>query len=154
MNKAGPTREDALRAIDALSRLSGAFQKRRQALAASVGLSEGQWELLEEVSTEHFMPSMFARSRSSSAAAVSKILRQLKEKGLVTAAHGSADGRCRDYELTVAGRKILGSLRAGREAAIGAIWNDLERDEVLGFADFGAVLASRLEDYGDEEQEV
>jgi len=149
-----PAREESLRAIGVLSRLSEAFQRRRRSLAASVGLSEGQWEFLEEISTEHFMPSMFAKSRSSSAAAVSKTLRQLKEKGLVTAVHGAEDARQRDYELTAKGRRTLAALRAGREAAIGAIWSGLDRAEVAAFADFGERLAAGLEAYGDEEREV
>jgi DNA-binding MarR family transcriptional regulator len=153
MKSKGPTREQSLGAIEALSRLSGAFQRRRQALAASAGLSEGQWELLEEISTEHFMPSMFARSRSSSAAAVSKTLRQLKEKGLVTAALGSEDARHRDYELTAKGRKAIAGLRAGREAAIGAIWSRLDAGEVEAFAAFGAELAARLEAYDERKEE-
>jgi DNA-binding MarR family transcriptional regulator len=151
METTGPGRELSLRAIEVLGRLSEAFQRRRAALAASAGITEGQWGLLEEVSTEHFMPSMFAKSRSSSAAAVSKGLRQLKEKGLVTAASGAEDARQRDYELTAKGRRVLAALRAGREAAIEAIWARLDGREVAAFATFGALLASRLEDYKDEE---
>jgi DNA-binding MarR family transcriptional regulator len=149
MTTKGPGRELSLKAIDALTRLSDAFQSRRAALAASVGLTEGQWGLLEEISTEHFMPSMFAKSRSSSAAAVSKTLRQLKEKGLVVAGLGETDARHRDYELTAKGKKLLDALRAGREAAIEAIWGKLDGGEVAVFAAFGALLASRLEAYRD-----
>ena len=68
------------RAIECLQQLTAAFGQRRQQLAADVGLTEGQWAVLEEIATEHFMPSMFARARESSAAAVSKTLRQLSEK--------------------------------------------------------------------------
>jgi DNA-binding MarR family transcriptional regulator len=150
MKTKGPTREQSLEAIETLRRLSEAFQARRQSLAASAGLTEGQWGLLEEISTEHFMPSMFAKSRSSSAAAVSKTLRQLKEKGLVTAALGTEDARQRDYELTAKGRKVLAGLRAGREAAIEAIWGGLPGADVTAFAAFGSVLASRLEAYKDD----
>lgn len=152
MKTKGPGGELSLRAIAALGRLSEAFQERRRSLAASVGLTEGQWELLEEISTEHFMPSMFAKRRSSSAAAVSKALRQLKEKGLVTAALGAEDARQRDYELTAKGRRLLDELRAGREAAIEAIWRKLDAGKVEAFADFGEDLASRLEAYGGEGQ--
>jgi DNA-binding MarR family transcriptional regulator len=140
---AGP----ALEAIDALGRLTVAFEARRAALAAAVGLTEGQWGLLEEISTEHFMPSMFARDRSSSAAAVSKTLRQLKEKGLVVAGLSAADGRQRDYELTPKGRKVLAALRAERELAIKAVWEPLDREELAAFTAFGVALASRLEAY-------
>jgi DNA-binding MarR family transcriptional regulator len=150
MKTKGPSREQSLEAIETLGRLSEAFHSRRQALAASVGLTEGQWGLLEEISTEHFMPSMFAKSRSSSAAAVSKTLRQLKEKGLVTAALGADDARHRDYELTAKGRRLLASLRAGREAAIKAIWGELDGGEVRAFAAFGSILAARLQEYKDD----
>ncbi len=64
-------------AIGHLGRLSELFQKRRVQLAESVGLTEHQWGVLEEIALDHFMPSMFARQRESSAAAVSKTLRQL-----------------------------------------------------------------------------
>jgi DNA-binding MarR family transcriptional regulator len=152
MTTKSPDRELSLRAIDSLRRLSEAFRARREALAASVGLTDGQWGLLEEISTEHFMPSMFAKSRSSSAAAVSKALRQLKEKRLVVAAPGAGDARQRDYELTAKGRKLLAALRAEREAAIEAIWMRLDGGEVEAFAAFGAELASRLEAYPEKRQ--
>src|SRR5688572_9901830 len=105
-------------AIDTLRRLSEVFRQRRQQLAASVGLTEQQWSVLEEISTEHFMPSMFARQRESTAAAVSKILRQLLDKELVVVSLSAEDGRQRHYELTDAGRRSLGRLRAERERAI------------------------------------
>jgi DNA-binding MarR family transcriptional regulator len=152
MKAKGPDRESSLKAVETLRRLSEAFRARREALAASVGLTEGQWGLLEEISTEHFMPSMFARSRSSSAAAVSKGLRQLKEKALVVAAHGADDDRRRDYELTAKGRKLLATLRAEREDAIKAIWAPLDAKDVTAFTAFGAQLASRLEDYREKGQ--
>jgi DNA-binding MarR family transcriptional regulator len=152
MKTKGPGRELSLEAIAVLRRLSEAFRARREALAASVGLTEGQWGLLEEVSTEHFMPSMFAKSRSSSAAAVSKGLRQLKEKGLVVAGLGEEDARQRDYELTAKGRRLLAALKAGREAAIEAIWERLDGREVAAFAAFGSELAARLEAYREEGQ--
>jgi DNA-binding MarR family transcriptional regulator len=147
MKAKGPDRESSLGAVDVLRRLSEAFWSRRTALAASVGLTEGQWGLLEEISTEHFMPSMFARSRICSAAAVSKSLRQLKEKALVVAAHSADDGRQMDYELTPKGRKLLARLRAEREEAIEAIWAPLDGRDVAAFAAFGSELASRLEAY-------
>lgn len=152
MKAKGPDRESSLKAVETLRRLSEAFRARREALAASVGLTEGQWGLLEEISTEHFMPSMFARSRSSSAAAVSKGLRQLKEKALVVAAHSADDDRRRDYELTTKGRKLLATLRAEREEAIKAIWAPLDAKDVAAFTAFGAQLASRLEDYREKGQ--
>jgi len=146
-----PGRELSLEAVDVLGRLSEAFRDRREALAASVGLTEGQWGLLEEISTEHFMPSMFAKSRSSSAAAVSKSLRPLKAKGLVVAGLSAADARQRDYELTAKGKRLLAALRERREAALAAIWGKLDAGKVEAFAAFGAELASRLEAYREEE---
>jgi DNA-binding MarR family transcriptional regulator len=140
-------RDLALGAIAVLGRLSDAFRSRREALAASVGLTEGQWGLLEEISTERFMPSMFARDRVCSAAAVSKTLRQLREKGLIAALSSAEDARRRDYGLTAKGAGLLAELRAEREAAIAAIWESLAPKELAAFSAFGSELASRLEAY-------
>ncbi len=138
-------------AIACLRRLTEAFERRRQALAASAGLTEGQWGLLEEIATEHFMPSMFARNRASSAAAVSKTLRQVKGKGLIRVARSKADGRQRDYVLTTKGARALATLRAARGLAIEEIWTTLPLAAIEGFVEFGNRLASRLERYGGEE---
>ncbi len=140
-------RARALEAVAALGRLSDAFRARREALAASVGLTEGQWGLLEEISRESFMPSMFARDRVCSAAAVSKTLRQLREKGLIAALSSAEDGRRRDYGLTAKGRRLLAVILAEREAAIEAIWVPLDPKDLEAFAAFGTALASRLETY-------
>lgn len=75
---------DVYASVACLQRLATAFQRRREQLARLVALSEQQWAVLEEISTEHFVPSMFARTRASSAAAVSKTLRQLLNKELVS----------------------------------------------------------------------
>lgn len=109
-------------AIACLRRLSDAFRRRREQLALSVGLSDGQWGVLEEIAREHFMPSMFAKTRDSSAAAVSKTLRQLLDKGLVSVGLSKADGRHRAYVLTAKGRRVLETLRVEREVAIEKIW--------------------------------
>jgi hypothetical protein len=95
-----PAQEEIYAAIAGLRRVSDAFRKRREELALSVDLTEGQWGVMEEIATLHFMPSMFAKNRSSSAAAVSKTLRQLADKGLIRSSLSKADGRQRDYELT------------------------------------------------------
>ena len=87
-------------AIACLGRLTEVFERRRQELAASVGLTEQQWSVLDEIEQEHFMPSLFARRRDSSAAAVSKILRQLQDKELVVVSLRSGDARQRHYELS------------------------------------------------------
>ena len=138
---------DAHAAIACLGRLTEAFALRRQQLAQSVGLSEGQWGVLEEVATQHFMPSMFAKSRESSAAAVSKALRQLLDKGLVSVGLSKADGRHRAYLLTAKGKHVLEILRKEREQAIANIWLPLDAAQVKTFVAFGNALAQELEQY-------
>jgi DNA-binding MarR family transcriptional regulator len=134
-------------AIACLGRLTDAFQQRREQLAASVGLSDGQWGVLEEIALEHFMPSMFAKTRESSAAAVSKTLRQLLDKDLVSVTLSKADGRQRAYVLTAKGKRILESLRQERELAIEKIWLTLDHEETKKFAAFAQTLTLRLEQY-------
>ena len=146
-----PTQEELYAAIAGLRRVSDAFRKRREELALSVGLTEGQWGVMEEIASLHFMPSMFAKHRSSSAAAVSKTLRQLADKGLVRSSLSKSDGRQRDYELTAKGEKTLQTLRAERERAIATIWRPLDRDGILAFTTFATTLADRLETYPKKE---
>jgi DNA-binding MarR family transcriptional regulator len=134
-------------AIASLGNLAGAFRRRREQLAASVGLTDGQWGVLEEIAREHFMPSMFAKTRESSAAAVSKTLRQLLDKELVAVTLSKSDGRQRAYLLTAKGKRLLESLRQERELAIQKIWLTLDGAEVRGFARFAGELARRLEQY-------
>jgi DNA-binding MarR family transcriptional regulator len=131
-------------AIDCLGRLSAAFGDRREQLAQSVGLTEHQWGVLEEISTEHFMPSMFARARASTPAAVSKTLRQLIDKGLVEVKLNKSDGRQRDYQLTRRGKRTMSELREARAQAIEQIWQKLDRDEVRSFTSFGNKLTQAL----------
>jgi hypothetical protein len=137
-------------AIACLGRLADAFRRRREELALSVGLSDRQWGVLEEISREHFMPSMFARTRDSSAAAVSKTLRQLKGKGLVSVTLSKSDGRQRAYLLTAKGKRVLQSLREERELAIEKIWLKLDAHLTKNFVSFGTQLAERLEQYGNK----
>ena len=137
-------------AIACLGRLTSAFERRREELAASVGLSDGQWGVLEEISREHFMPSMFAKTRESSAAAVSKTLRQLLDKDFVSVTLSKSDGRQRAYVLTAKGKRVLESLRQEREQAIEKIWLTLDRDEMQNFATFANELTNRLEQYVNE----
>jgi DNA-binding MarR family transcriptional regulator len=139
--------EDAHAAIECLSRLTELYGERRQQLAHSVGLTDQQWGVLEEIATEHFMPSLFARRRESSAAAVSKILRQLVDKGLVVAAIGKDDARQRTFSLTARGRRVMDKLRESRKDAIRDVWLTLDRDGVLAFTSFGKELIERLERY-------
>lgn len=135
-------------AIDCLRRLSAAFGERRQQLAQSVGLTEHQWGVLEEISTEHFMPSMFARQRDSTPAAVSKTLRQLIDKGLIEAKLNKNDARQRNYELTKRGERVMGELRSARNLAIEQVWKKLDREQVKRFTTFGNQLALALEQHG------
>ncbi len=140
-----PSTEQIHRAIGQLQRLTELFRKRRSALAESVGVTEQQWEVLEEVATEHFMPSMFARRRESSAAAVSKTLRQLLEKELVAVSLSDADARKRTYTLTVKGRRVMSRLRRSRAQAIEEVWSQLDGAQLDQFSDFAAALGNGLE---------
>ena len=142
-----PTVAQAHEAIACLARLVELTRTRREQLAASVGLTDQQWGVLEEVATEHFMPSLFARRRESSAAAVSKILRQLVDKGLVVAAIGKDDARQRRYALTAKGKRIMDRLREGRETAVQQVWLSLDRERLVSFTDFSRTLVDRLEQY-------
>jgi DNA-binding MarR family transcriptional regulator len=131
-------------AIASLGRLADLFQRRRVQLARGVELTVQQWRVLEEVSTEHFLPSLFARERECTAAAVSKTLRQLLGKGLIRVAISSKDGRQRRYELTGEGHRVIEQLRDERRRAIRAIWSDLPGEEVARFARFAGELGDRL----------
>jgi DNA-binding MarR family transcriptional regulator len=142
-----PSVAQAHEAIECLARLVELTQHRREQLAASVGLTDQQWGVLEEVATEHFMPSLFARRRESSPAAVSKILRQLVEKGLVLATIAKDDGRQRRYLLTAKGKRVMDRLRESREAAVQQVWLTLDREAVRSFTEFGRGLIVRLERY-------
>lgn len=137
-------RELVHRSIEVLGRLAELFRQRRAQLAAEAGLTDPQWEVLEEISTEHFMPSMFARRRESSAAAVSKLIRQLVDKGLVSVRVARGDARHRDYALTSRGKRALEVLRASRERAIEDVWLTFEPADLEHFSRFGADLAERL----------
>jgi DNA-binding MarR family transcriptional regulator len=140
-------RDPIFQAIEAMTALAELFERRREALARDAGITIEQWRVLEEISTQHFIPSMFAKSRDSSAAAVSKILRQLLDSGLVSAAIGRADRRNRHYKLTARGNRILAELRSAREKAIEAIWTGFSRDELSAFSKFAATLSDRIERY-------
>jgi len=142
--------ESIHRAIEVLQKLSDLVAERREEIARDAGLTVPQWRLLEEVATEHFMPSLFARRRAVSAAAVSKLVKALLDRKLVRAAIASGDRRQRNYELTAAGRRTLDRVRATRQRAIDQIWSDLPVPELNRFARFGETLAGRLEAVLDE----
>jgi len=145
--QANGRRDPIFRAIEAMTALAEIFERRREVLARDAGITIEQWRVLEEISTRHFIPSMFAKCRDSSAAAVSKILRQLLDTGLVSAAIGNADRRNRHYKLTAKGIRTLGDLRSAREKAIEAIWTAFSRDELAAFSKFAATLSDRIERY-------
>jgi DNA-binding MarR family transcriptional regulator len=142
-----PSVSDVHDAVDCLGRLTEVFRERRQQLATSVGLTEQQWSVLDEIEQADFMPSMFARQRDSSAAAVSKILRQLQDKELVVVSLSSSDGRQRNYELSALGKRTLERLRELRQHAISEVWLGFDADQLLGFTRFGNELIERLERY-------
>jgi DNA-binding MarR family transcriptional regulator len=100
------------------------------------------------------MPSLFARRRAQSPAAVSKTLRQLADAGLVAVAIGKEDARRRRYSLTTNGRRVLTRLRNVRGRAISAIWGELPIRDLERFADFSEVLGERLEAYAASVGEV
>lgn len=137
-------------AIDCLGRLSEIFRQRRQELAAGVGLTEREWSVLDEIDTEQFMPSMFARRRESSPAAVSKILRQLQDKELVVVSVDASDGRQRHYELSPRGKRTLAELRARRQHAIEHVWQQFDTETLQTFTRFGNELIRALERYSSE----
>lgn len=146
-----PTKESlALDCVEVLGRLAALFDERRRQLAESVGLTVQQWQVLEEVTQEHFMPSMFAHKRASSAAAVSKILRQLTDKGIITAHVSEVDARQRDYEVTPHGQKLLATVRKERERAIAEVWLSLNREQLSEFHSIGDTLATKLQTWTEE----
>lgn len=138
--------------IARLSRLSDLFVARRDQLARRVGLTEPQWRVLEEISTEHFIPSMFARSQDSSAAAVSKVLRQLLDKDLVRVSISENDGRQRSYELSAAGKRIMARLRKLRQDAIEEVWLALPEADLARWSELSAVLIERIEQHAVRER--
>jgi DNA-binding MarR family transcriptional regulator len=145
-----PTTEEAHAAIGVLGRLAELFQHRREQLAGGVGLTDQQWGVLEQIATEHFMPSLFARQRDSSAAAVSKILRQLVDKDLISVSISKTDGRQRQYDLTPRGKRLLGRLRRQRQDAIAVVWLAFDAKRLRTFTELGSELIERLEAYARE----
>src|SRR5262245_63696567 len=121
-----PRTADVHEAIGRLQRLVDLLHQRRTQLAQGAGLTEAQWEVLERIASEQFMPSLFARHRDSSPPAVSRIIRQLLRKRLITVSVSTTDGRQRRYQLTARGRKTLDALRGLRRRAIDPILMGLE----------------------------
>lgn len=138
-------------AIERLQRLTELFQHRRLQLAKTAKLTEQQWRVLEEIATEHFIPSMFARNRESSPAAVSKIIRQITEKGLISVGINPVDGRQRQYVLTAKGKKLMETIRVRRLQAIDAIWMHFDQKELEEFIRFSARLIQSIETFTEKE---
>ena len=141
-------------AIGNLQRLTDLFSERREQLAREAGLTVQQWRILEEITDEHFMPSMFARSQESSAAAVSKIIRQLLDKALITVAVSETDGRQRRYTLTENGQSVMAQLRLNRRRAIEAIWAGFPQAELENFVAFSRKLADQLQAYAESQAQL
>jgi DNA-binding MarR family transcriptional regulator len=139
-------------AVAALQRLADAFAERRAQLAQSAGLSEAQWRVLEQIAAEDFMPSLFARQRARSPAAVSKVIRQLLDAGLVAVEIAQVDARQRRYSLTAAGRAAMETVRKDRERALERIWSNFEPASLARFAGFAAELADRMEAHARAEE--
>lgn len=140
-------KESVHRAITALQRLSDLFSERRAQLAKQAGLSVPQWRLMEEIATDHFMPSLFAARRCVTPAAISKLVRSLLEADLIKVGIAAQDRRQRTYQLTASGRRTLERVRASRQRAIDDIWSDISAAELDRFAGFGSRLSERLEGY-------
>jgi DNA-binding MarR family transcriptional regulator len=142
----------AHQAIAALQRLTDLFRLRRSQLARGARLSEPQWQVLEEIAAEQFMPSMFARGREQSPAAVSRVLRQLLDRKLIAPATArGSDRRHRTFQLTALGRRRLETLRASRGDAIEAVWLGLDARDLSTFTKVTTELAARLERYAGHE---
>src|SRR5262245_11409972 len=148
-----PPRERIDSAIASLQRLAELFLERRRQLAREVGISEADWRLLEEIETARFMPSLFARRRERTAAAVSRVLRGLVDAKLVQASVGESDARQRVYKLTPKGRELMAKLRERRERAIAAVWRGFPAGELAAFERFATSLADALERYAESRRE-
>jgi DNA-binding MarR family transcriptional regulator len=145
---------DIHEAIACLGRLAEVYAQRRQHLAEQVGLTEQQWSVLDEIESEAFMPSLFARRRESSAAAVSKILRQLQDKELVVVSVRPQDGRQRHYELSPLGKQVMGRLRSLRQHAITEVWERFDSAQLKAFTRVGNELVEQLERYSRERDQA
>ena len=121
------------RTIEALQALVEVFEDRREALARTAGLSPTQWQVLEQVGRDDFMPSLFARRREVSAAAVSRTLRQLLDARLVDVQISPRDARQRLYRVTEKGRKALGEVHDERRRAVAAVWEALSDADLNRF---------------------
>src|SRR5262245_15588490 len=97
------------------------------------------------------MPSLFARRRARSPAAVSKVIRQLLDQKLIAVSIAESDARQRRYALTAAGRAAMDTVRHDRERALARIWADFEPGALARFAEFATDLAERMESHARDE---
>ena len=132
-------------ALAALQRLSDAFARRRGQLARGAGLTEAQWRVLEQIAAEDFMPSLFARRQEQTPAAISKLIRQLLDRGLVSVSIAPGDARQRRYALSAKGRQTMEIVRQDRQRAVERIWSGIDARALTGFAGFAGDLAERME---------
>lgn len=132
-------------AIAALQRLAELVAERRAQLAREAGLSEPQWRALERIAAPGFLPSLFARAEETTPAAVSKLLRQLLEKDLVTVSVSGEDARQRVYAPTARGRRVLARIEAARREAVEAVWAGVSARDLRRFTELAEELAGRLE---------
>jgi DNA-binding MarR family transcriptional regulator len=138
--------DEALRAaLEALQRLSDAFARRRGQLARGADLTEAQWRVLEQIAAEDFMPSLFARRQEQTPAAISKLIRQLLDRGLVEVSISAGDARQRDYALTPRGRQTMELVRQDRQRAVDRVWSGLDARALRNFARFAQELSERME---------
>ena len=132
-------------ALAAVQRLSDAFARRRLQVARGADLTEAQWRVLEQIAAEDFMPSLFARRQEHTPAAVSKLIRQLLDRGLVEVSISSGDARQRNYALTARGRQTMEIVRQDRQRAVDRVWSGFEARALRTFARFASDLAERME---------
>lgn len=140
-------REKVFQAIEQLQVLSHTFLKKRRELAGEVGLTEAQWRVLDEIAQEDFMPSLFAIKLDQSKAAVSKILRQLVDRKLVTVETSEGDARFRTYQLTDQSFALLEELKRSRADAIDHIWMSINEGLLDHSIEFSRKLLGKFSDY-------
>lgn len=139
-------------ALAALQRLADAFARRRGQLARGADLTEAQWRVLEQIAAEDFMPSLFARRQEQTPAAISKLIRQLLDRGLVEVSISAGDARQRDYALTARGRQTMERVRQDRQRAVDQVWTGLDPRALRTFARFASELAERMETHEQSEK--
>ena len=145
MTKKHKSDEPLRAALEALQRVSDAFARRRGQLARGADLTEAQWRVLEQIAAEDFMPSLFARRQEQTPAAISKLIRQLLDRGLVEVSISAGDARQRDYALTARGRQTMELVRQDRQRAVDRVWSGLDPRALRTFTRFALELAGRME---------